>query len=574
MANKKVAPEAFDETKLAELEEPITVTVHQTINGRPMPMSLPTKPGEDASGTGWTREEVRQLDEFLVPFFGGGDFRCAATGSNGSQMRWQSYFPIDRYPAKSMAAAPVAQQVQPSNGQLGGGSVMVVPPTPSYAPPPAWMQGATPIAQPQQPTGYPQFAQGYPQQQQQQGGYSQFPHHDDRVQQEREARLALEADIRRERLENTYTTQLTTLGQEIRTLKESMNVRPAGESPELLALRAEIASLQKSHEDDKITQMLREVQTSTQAQITALTQMMQQQQAAVAQAAAIAAAAPKGPDPMLMMMLESTKAQAAAQLEIAKLQADTQKETARLQAEAAREAARTAIGPREMIDLVAKMSGGQDQLTAGYTRLLESQAHVFENMLNAQGPQTHPALEMVSQGMQGIMGTAQRYIEMKEKASLGQSQAIAISAQAQAAIAAQRGLAGAPVPEMAPDGRAPIQTAPPAAAVEVEEEGDEEEDDDSPEAMEAMEQALFGPALDAVRRLRAGVKSKILSPEQAAAALIKGIDHYAKQGQSVQAFALWQQGELAKLVQILIPDELPSYKEQLTGILFEARKSV
>jgi hypothetical protein len=271
------------------------------------------------------------------------------------------------------------------------------------------------------------------------------------------------------------------------------------------------------------------------------------------------------PNPMLMMLIETQKAQAMAQTEAARIQADAQKEVARLAADAAKENARTAIGPREMIDLVAKMTGGQDQITAGYTRLLESQAHVFENMLNAQSPPTHPALEMVSQGMQGIMGVAERYITAKESATSNQARASAAAAQAQAqaqiAIAAQRGLAAAPVVPV------PTEAAP---AVEVEEDDEDEAEDP---AVEAMEVELFGAARTAVLRLRESVEAGEVTPEQAAQAVLQGIDHFAKTGEVVKAFGLWQQNELGKLVGILLPDSLPSYKEQMTGFLFEARKA-
>jgi hypothetical protein len=213
-----------------------------------------------------------------------------------------------------------------------------------------------------------------------------------------------------------------------------------------------------------------------------------------------------------------------------------------------------------MIDLVAKMTGGQDQITAGYTRLLESQAHVFENMLNAQSPATHPALEMVSQGMQGIAGIAERYIAAKESTVTTQARAQAASAQAnaqaQVAIAAQRGLASAPV------------VAPTEAAPEVEEEEEEAEDP----AVEAMEIELFGSARPAVLKLRETVEAGEATPEQAAQAVLQGIDHFAAKGEVIKAFLLWQQNELGKLVGILLPDALPSYKEQMTAVLFEARK--
>jgi hypothetical protein len=192
-------------------------------------------------------------------------------------------------------------------------------------------------------------------------------------------------------------------------------------------------------------------------------------------------------------------------------------------------------------------------------------------MMDAQGPQVHPAVEMAANGIQGVLGVAQRYIEAKEAASTTQSRAVAAQAQAQAqaqvAIAAQRGLAG---PGESPDGRAPVNVAPPVTIGGTDEGEDDEEEDDE---IEAAEKELFGGALEAVHRLRKGVELGQLAPEQAATALLQGMEHFNKKGEPVPVFAMWQHNELGKLVDTLLPDALPSYREQLAGILFAARQA-
>jgi ribosomal protein S10 len=555
MTKQRIPLEGFNDAKLADLSEPITVTVHKLMNGRPCPITLPVKPNEDIPGKGWTADEVRQLDQFLVEHLsGGGEYHNTATGENGTQLRWRAYFPVDRYPEKGVVTSQ-----PPSNGggnghvtQLGSPGVQAVS-TPNHQPPPGWMHAAAAsMPQVQQHQQYPQMSQIYPQQlSHYQPAQAPMPF-DGRLQEEREARLQLEAKIERERLESAYKEQLATITQELRRVQEQMQIRPSGETPEAAALKAELAEMRKERENDKIMMLIREVQQSTQQQIAQLTQMITQM-----------SQRPTGPDPMIMMLIESQKTQAAAQLESARLQADAQKESARLQTEAQKESARNAIGPREMVDIAAKFNSGHDQIANAYTRLIEVSQHTFENMLNAQGPQTHPALEMVGQGMQGVMGIAQRYIEAKENSVLHQSQAVAAQAQANAqaqiavaAAASQSGQLAAPAAQAVP------------VAVGADEEEEEEDDDE----VEAMEQDLFGEALSSVQRLRKGVELSQITPEQGAAAILQGIDHFAKKGEPIKAFALWQQNELAKLVDILIPDAMPSFKDQMAGHLFEARK--
>lgn len=551
MAKKEALP-AFDESKLAELSEPITVTVHRIEGGRPSPIELPVKPGEPGSGLGWTQDEVRGLDGFLGKKYAadGGLFYSTATGQNGAQMRWQAWFRPERpqvaQPAQSTPLSGAAPQSASGNGLVAGPAQWLqtaVPPTVSVFPP-------VPPAMP----AYMQPSPGEPSVQ------AMLRARDEEVLKEREARIQLEARIDRERLEGHYKEQLGILSQELRRVQEAVNARPQ-ESDESRALKAELDSLRKERENDRMMAVIREVQSSTQQQIAALTQMVQQ----IAQQAA----QPKS-DPMIMLLIEQTKAQteaqraqAAAQTEAARLAAEAQKEIARLQAESSREAARNAIGPREMLEMAAKMSTGPEQIARAYTGVVELTQRAIESTLQMQGPQTHPALEMVQQGMQGALGVMERYISAKESASSNQARAAAAvaQAQAQAAMAQRAGLAA------------------PAGAVDVEgKEGDnddEEGDEDapSPEEVNAAERELFGPALDAVRRLRSGAASGAVTPEQAASALLQGIDHFGKRGDGIPAFDLWRKGELGVLTDVLLPDAPTSYREQMASALYAAKQA-
>jgi hypothetical protein len=571
MSKLRVPLEGFNDAKLADLTEPITVTVHKIMNGRPCPITLPVKPEEDIPGKGWTFDEVKQLDQVLVELIsGGGEYHNTATGDNGAQMRWRAYFPVDRYPEKgAVTSQPPAGNGNGRATQLDGPPQVVMAPqvsAPNYAPPHGWMQAAAATMYAQQQPRLQQMQQPQVVHAPQQWPQPQMPPQiDARLQEEREARLQLEAKIERERLENHYKEQLGAMQQEMRRIQEQMQlqqVRPAGESPAEATLRAELAEMRKERDSDKFAATIRELQQTTQMQLAAQAQATQQQIAALT---ALIQQKPAGPDPFMMLMIESQKEQAKAQLEIARLQADAQKEAARLQVESQKESARNAIGPREMMDIIQKSGQGHEVLANGYTRLMELSTQHVENMLNAQGPQTHPALEMAAQGVQGVLGVAQRYIEAKEKSVMHQAQAVAI--QAQAGAQAQIATAAARSGQLAAP--APVAPAPAPVQPEVEDDG---EDDGEDEAVSEMEQELFGDALSSVERLRKGVASEQITPEQAANAIVQGIDYYLKKEEVIPAFALWQQREIGKFVDILIPDAPPSFKDQMAGHLFEARK--
>lgn len=570
MAPKTRGPlEAFDDAKLAELTEPITVTVHKVLNGRPCPIVLPPKPEWDVPGKGWSQDEVRQLENFIVTAWsGGGQYHFAATGDNGQQIRWQAYWPVDKYPEKG----PLVSAPPSSNGNgasaptlAGAASTVVVPPTPAYMPPPTWMQYSAAHLAAASPTASTPATQA--------PTYYQYPtplsrHSDasDRLQEEREARLQLEAKIERERLENHYKEQLAMINQEMRRLQEQMQIRPTGESPETLALKAQLEALQRERENDRAREMQRETQRESERQIAALQQSTQQQIAALTTLIQQLQQKPVGPDPFMMMMIESQKAQATAQLEIAKLQAEAQKEAARLQAESAREAARTSIGPRELIDIMSRAGQGQEQLANGYTRLIEATQQTFENMLNAQGPQVHPALEMLGQGVQGALGVAQRYIEAKENAATNQARAAAAVGQAQA----QAQVAAAQLAAAAGGG---VPTGAVVGAGQPDEVGDDDDEGgEGDDEIDAMEQELFGGALEQVKKLRNAVASGQAPPDRIASAILDGIAYFGNKGEAVKAFDLWRTGELAKLIDVLIPDATTSYRGQVAEALFKVRQ--
>lgn len=319
--------------------------------------------------------------------------------------------------------------------------------------------------------------------------------------------------------------------------------------------------------DRRHAESLAAVQQGMNAQMQALTQSMQ---ALVSQISA----KPAGPDPTIMLLLESQKQQAEAQRETARLMADAQKETARLQADAQREAARTALGPRELIELMTRQSGNQEHIIQASRAAIDIMKESVDAALNMRGGDAHPALAMVQEGLTNTMQLAQHYISSKSQTEAVKANSAAVQAQAVAQTAQANAFAASQRPP-AINGASPVVPAiePPSAEPEEEEDDDETETKPGPGLKltpEETEQQLFGPALEAVQRLRIGVKTKIIIPSQASAAVLQGISHFARLGQRVPAFDLVRAREYGKLVDILLPDSDLAFKEQMIDGLVPA----
>lgn len=554
---KKEPISGFDEAKLSELQEPIAVTIHKMIGGKPCPIVMPIKDGQEVPGRGLTHDEVRCLDSFIAQeLSGGGDYVITATGEAGGQFQWKSYFPLDRYPEiPAPMTGPAARAAQAQNGgraaplvtQSFGGGMVVEPPQPSYMPPqPGWMS-------------MPQM-QTFQQSRQAQAPFWSYPQaqafslpqsaQDDKLALEREARLKLEAQIERERQDAAHRQQLQTLRDELKEIRQAASEnghRRSSDDDAVAQLRRQNEDLQRRleageerrREDERFAQLQRQIEQQSQQFQTLMAKMAER---------------PAGPDPTMMLLVEAQKAQAEAQREAARLSAEAQKETARIQAEAAKDAARSQLGAREMIEVMTRLAPNHDRTADAFGKIMDLQTRVMENALQMQGPQTHPALEMAGRAAEGILGVAQQYIQMKEQATKQDAQAKVATAQ----MAVQAQAIQAQQAQLAASAAAP--------AAEGEAEGDDEDD----EATE-LEEKLFGPALPQVEKLRDLITGGQIDPTQAAQAVIQGIQHFAAKKEPVEAFGLWHQGNIAELVACLVPDALDSYKGQMAQALFDAR---
>lgn len=622
-AHKKPSME-YDDARLDELAPPLQVNIEKVVAGRSTPVEVPVKPGESEMGAGWTSADVRELRSFIPrKWSGSGNYIVTVTDANKKKLRWSWYFSPSEYPtlpspdasqaiegaggvispaAAQAQAAAAAQAAVPMSIPTGptASPMMIAPPHDPYM---GWLGSSAPNPHTQRASGVPGAYMQTPQSARpvaQYGGPTMFgqplpqvtpiasPSVTSEVQKEREERLKLEAQIERGRLEQTYNERFGTINSEVRSLAgslqhlmsavEKLATRPATEeTPAERAMKERLAQLEKERSDDKIAQLI----ASQNAQ---MTQLITQMQANVDKQIAAIAAKPSGPDPQMTMMLEFFK-----------MNATQQQQAMTLQLEAIKSQAASQPNTFQIIELMKSSQSGVEQQAQAFSKAWELMMTGVETILQNQGPGVHPALEMLGQGVQAAAQIGQQYVQMRENVGQQQAQATAMQAQSQAqlaqAIAVQRQPAALAGPQVAP----PVQPTPPAAAPaeatssnedkpDDDDDDDDDDADDDDEASSAVvapavvspevtadrkkrDQQNFGVALSSVERLRKGVRDGKLDAAKAAFAIVQGVDQVAKAKAVVPAFGLWIEGRIAELVDLMLPDAKPSFREEVVGAI-------
>jgi hypothetical protein len=273
---------------------------------------------------------------------------------------------------------------------------------------------------------------------------------------------------------------------------------------------------------------------------------------------------PTGPDPSLMLILEAFRQSS-----------DSAKETIRVISETAREEKRTAMGPRDLIDMTERMNASN-----GAGTLLKSVSEAYSSvfgMAKAQiemmkdsmaGGQVGPVQELVGTALQRAGDIAQRYIDMKRDVSVGEAKAVeaqarAVQAQAQQAQGPRPGLSGPQMPPPQPGAPlppvAPPPPAPPANAVEAQ--------------LQEHEMQLFGPALEAVRRLRIGVRDQKVAPHEVVQFVYQAMAIVVQRGWQVPALELFESDQLQMFVEALLPNSPQPLLVEITQLLYQAKRN-
>lgn len=567
MATRTRKTKEFSEVELMKMAEPLTIVCYKIVGGKRSPIDLPHGPGESISGRGYTKDMVREFPKFLAEWSGGGMYEVEVTDSSGANsMQFEIYFHPNQVPEKTpptMQAAPAAPAAAPA-------------PAVAAAPPPVHPNYLSHMASTYHPQMQPQYAAGvapmpnpYGWNGWQSHGVQSTPRvgfADPSAAKEREERLKLEAKLERQQQEAAHQKQMDGITQEMRRVQDQIGKHPAvEESTALKSAHDKIAALEQQNS----TQVIMGQMQAMQAQTAQLIQQMQANTDKQIEAIRRESAETNRQDPMIAMMVQQTQAQAQASQSQMQMLTQVMQQNQTSQLEAARLNQQNQMGPREMIDLFRSANSGADQMANAYGRAWELMATGVESILQAQGPGVHPALAMLGSAAEGGLGMAQRYMEMKETEATSNAQARQVQAQleAQTRIRQEQIRAQAAMERPLPAELSATATNEPAEKESEESENEAVEAEPAEVDIKEVEKELFGPAHDAIMRLRKGVAANTIAPIQTAAAILQAIDHFVAKGEIPAVFDLYREQRFADFVDALIPDASHSYREEATVAL-------
>lgn len=649
MAPPKTPPK-FDQAKLQQMNSPFTVRVERMEGNRREPISLPPKEGYNVGGPGWEYDEVLGLEGWISKeWSGGGTYVFSITDSSSppQTMEWTGLFP---YPKKvpptmsDMAPAPVVQQPSAPGYQIWPPPA----PQPWGAPAPQPMPGPLPWASNTHSFNpyYNPYGGVF-------GGYAPpFPPPASAVAKPKDEldQLKLENEkLRLAQQEERHQTQMRAQEEQhrrdmeaIRTEMRNMAAKPQGDSDDVKQMRerlereredrqrmereaaearhrAELESIKaridakpavdpaiaelkaQRDADERRREEDRRREDDRRAHEREM-QLLQEQVRALRDQ-------PKGPDPMMMMMIEQMKQNNEAAKEQARINSERDREIARANADALRELKTQMVHPAEMFRMVRDASSGQDQIITSTVSTLNSVFNTAQQWMNSVmqqmgGGGESPAYRLIEGGMQQVEQMVKRWMETKAQRDVAQSQAQREAAKAATAQAQAFTASHVPQPQPPPPTPAPGWQTPPPVTQPTQAQGQPANGNGSNGAGLAgaapaaptskmrnggkTDEQWFGPALKDVAALRAeamkfeqNAKAKPpklddkgipigTGPDQAAGFIIQAAALIRQQNIEILAFTkLFEQQMYANLVDIIFPDSDPGYRADVVRFLHQ-----
>jgi hypothetical protein len=597
--------QAYDDAKLQEMAEPLTVRIEKFKAGRKSPVPMWDSDSGGTNGSGFLKEEIQRLEGYLLTqWAGGGYYEITVTDPNSVVMKWTPYWNPSEYP--ELVPPPMQGVVSPDAPPVNHnpqGSRMPPPFQPFQGPQAGgWPQSYSMPAPP--PFGSPNYPNWVNESERREEKAEMKRLREESERRDREAREAAHrADLERERAANNerFARLENTLGSLVGTLKEA-NAAPKGPSPTELAMQAQLETMREEarrataaaetarleREADRREQTLREqmrlqvdeakrVAEDTSRRLEAM--QSQLQQTITTLTTQIANAGNKS-DPMLAFMQENAR------------------QTAEMVKEMARESRNSIEGlkgfmmnPRDMFAMARESQQGVEAAVERTMRMtdgiIQTQQRVMEHAVQ-MAPQGNGVIDAVTQGMSNVKEFLERLVITKGKeaqaqaaaqASIAQSQAHAIEVNARAANPAafmpQPGLNAPPPPE-------PVAPTPPAA-----------EAPRAPVEPERLwgrtDREWFGPALGDVMNLRRGVAEFIAAgramlasgatpeaieqipgahPVDAARGIMVGAAVAQQQRVIVPAMVeLLGPGLLDEFLTVLLPEATVEYRDEVIKLL-------
>lgn len=364
MPPARIAPirPGVDLEALQKMVEPLAVHVMRARGSNKENIPMEVREGQIAGGVGWTIGDVLKIDDEIIRIAGGGVYEVQVTDASQpvNALKWSFMVPPDAYPMRTpstLTPLPYASgHTPPSTWGSPGWSL---PPAPSAVPPfnggaqqlGGWSAGgwggpqAVPFGARTAIGGAPPAAAPDTAAAMQLTQLNNEIHRRDmmvleeRHRHEREmdqlqrqaataqaAAAAPKADPRAEALERQLA--------EAKHQQAELMARLEREAAERRAKDEREAAERRS--DDRMRQLEAQLAADRAAANDKFNALMAQLQAQ-------AAAKPVGPDPMIMMLMESQRAAAETAREQARIEAETTRETARLRADAERANAQAQI---------------------------------------------------------------------------------------------------------------------------------------------------------------------------------------------------------------------------------------
>lgn len=438
-------PKAFDLAKFETMVEPFTVRVEKIKGSTKYEIPLPVPDGGGVPGTGWSKDQTRELQTWLVTeWSGGGHYQIAITdASSPSQlMEWTAYYPLHEFPEKvpptlqgaffPNVPTPLPTQAKPIMAQFpgSGGSLPLASHYPqAMQPQPMVMPAPQGYYQPPVPYGYatPMQAGG--------GGSSEAAMLRDQLARAREEAQARDFERRLAEMKAESERQMQALQQSmasmIQQLTQSLQAqqRPAvdpaieqmREANRRLEeqLRAQQVEVERTRREAELRDEIRRTQETTQKLVEESNRRFE---------AVMASAATKGPDPQVMMFQQMFASQMDAMKEMAR---NSQAQLDRVQNHIMR--------PQDILAIAKESQSSTEHVVGNISRQYEqmfamSRALTEQAAQLNQGQGGNEVIGLVRDVGANLAEMARKYTGDKSKEAVAQVNAHAEVAKAQAEV--------------------------------------------------------------------------------------------------------------------------------------------
>ncbi|KKN61341.1 hypothetical protein LCGC14_0522730 [marine sediment metagenome] len=574
----------FDLAKLAKLPGPFRLYLtRQLPGGQKEPIPLPQ--------TEWSNQEVIDFENTVVTrISGGGNYAAQLTTLDGGDgFTWEFGYSEKLYPSMvppglqsayvpppvTVQGAPVATPAPiPYGLQIQNQNQPLAQPQAHFATPISQLSGPAYMYPPGYGQPIPQYPYPSPYQPPRQAADSK----EDALKKELEQiRLAnQQAEHRRERESDAarHTAQMTSLREEIRRASEAVK-QPAGESPELVALKSQNAMLQK------------QIEAQAQAQRDMMTKI-ERQQAESRDQTARDVAQRQHEERMRQMEENSRREMQGLKDQMALVQANNGKqdpmlpflmESQRQAADVAREQARTAASaPQQLMSIVegVRRSSGADQIMTNLAGAYDSVNNMVMRNAEMMGnfmaqSQGSPVMGLIGDALHSGKEVLAQMVTAKSKSEEARAQADAARDQQTAAIEYARANAAAAAAAQSKGNGVPEEDQV-IQATEARQEAEVEAEQANQEVAN-LEPKLFGsllwPEIEKLRQWIAKEGIENVDPRGIVVMLIQAAGKMKENGLDAPVLYLFENQQWAELFDRVIPDVTAEFASECVKIMSE-----